>query len=371
MNPIQSILPLIRVFQFFCLSPVSVLSNFRFCASFFFKVCSVLQIIVRATIFLSTILSDELFIRKNEYQIVATIDTVLICVVRLLEITILIEALIKRKLEIKFMENLQQIDEIIKNRLHVDSDYGALYRYCVLSISIWIGIFLLAEGTLIYLSYKNSNYFYFCLTYLPPFFVSSLTYFQIIIWVNLIKYRFKILKRFIDGMERETKTEREHSCGTGTNSIIFVKPLHSLFHRGGDFDRKLHSNLNSIHDAYLFDRFIIVRDLYQRLWDQTNLVNERFRWSMVVNIGNDFISLLSNFYWMIICLLDYSICRNMSVAGCFLWSFINISHIFALCRMCHHTVDQAAAIANTIHHVKFVANSPKLSSFVMQFIVVL
>lgn len=348
MNTIQAILPLIRVFQCFCLSPVSVFENFQFSVSFIFKIYSILQITIRLSIFVHGVITNKLFIRKNEYQIVAVIDTVLICGVRLLEIIILTEAFLKRYMDIKFMENIQQIDDILKNRLHIAINCRNLYRNSLIAITIWIGTFVFIAATIAYLSY--GTYFYFCLIYLPPFFVSSLTYFQIIIWINLIQNRFKMLRCFLNDLKYTNDTETDY---------MMIRPFQTLL--ANDFyNRKM--NLNS--DANIFSGFVIARDLYNRLWDQTNLVNERFQWSMVINIGNDFVSLLSNFYWMLICMLNYSICRDISIVGCFFWSLINILHIFTLCRMCNRTVNEAAGIAYAIHSIKCVINSTRLSSFV-------
>lgn len=355
MNLFQAILPSIRLFQFFCLCPVSVISEFQFSTRAFFLTYSVLQLIVRICIFFYGIFAKHLF-PQNEYQLVAVIDTVLICGVRLLEIIILLEALMKRKLDKTLIENFEIIDKMMKERLKIDMDFQHFYRKNLIYLICWIGIFLSISATIIYLSVGDLNYVYFRLTYFVPFFLSSLAYYQINLWINLIQRHFRILKTFISHLECDTT---KHPTKMANSLETFQSTLATDYHR----IINLNSNL-SYNSAILIKHFIIVRDLYNRLWIQTNLVNERFRWSTILMIGNDFISLLSNFYWMLICMLHYSMCRDMSITACFLWSLLNILHIFLLCGTCHKTVDEANGIAYAIHRITRVIYLPKLSSLV-------
>lgn len=126
----------------------------------------------------------------------------------------------------------------------------------------------------------------------------------------------------------------------------------------------VYENINAIHDTYSFDRLIIARNLYHRLWNESNLINERFRYSMICNIGNDFVSILSNFYWIFMSLLRNNLLRNVSVFGCISWSFISIFHILTLFKTCHNTAEQASKIVHVIRRLKHATNQSKLSSFV-------
>lgn len=354
MNTIKAILPIFRVFQLFGLNLVSINSTFKtFSLRYFLKIYSWLHIIIRLIVFCFTLITNHFYIRNNEYKIVSSIDTVLICGVRLLEISILLESLIKRDIEKKFIENLLKIDDILKSRFNIDLKYNNQRRLVCIQLIIWMCIFLFGEACILYLARGNVAYFYFCLTYLLPFITSSLSYFQIIILVNLIKYRFHVLIKLISEMEHFEIDDFDWKPEKSSKNV-FVS----------DFSGKFHENLNALRDTYFFDRLDIIRDLYHRLWNQTNLINERFRCTMVGNIGNDFVSLLSNFYWMFMCLLKHEISLNVSVISCFLWSLINILHILMLCKTCHNTAEYASQIAHVTHCIKHVASNSKLSSFV-------
>lgn len=364
MNPIQSLLPLFRLLQFVCLTPVKISSKqFDISTNTFFNVYSVLNIGIRISILMYTILSDSLFIRTSGTRIIATIDTLLICGVRLLEILILLEAFVKRYHEVRFLESLLQIDAILRNCLHIDLKYKKLQRDGLIKSFIWIGIFLAIEVTIIGLWSKDTTRLYFCLTYLIPFLISSLTYYQIIIYVDLVQHRFKVLKRIISEMDaNQQPTNRETGLTPVEPNYCTRKVSNNLF--CNDFSGKMHVNFDSAFEEHIFERFAIIRDVYFRLWEETTLINERFQWSMVMNIGNDFLSLLSNFYWLFMCMFHNTICEDMSITGVFMWSIINVLHIFMLSRACHNTACIAASVAYATHHINFVGNSAKLSAFV-------
>lgn len=366
MNTIQALLPIFRVFQLICLSPIAIIAKkLKIYANKSLAIYSSLHIGLRIAIFLYTLLSDSLFIRRNDSRIVATIDTVLICGVRLLEILIWLEALIKRQHQVKFLENLLEIDEIFRNCLYADLKYDQLRRRAFIKLIVWIGTFLTIEGLIIALTYKNTTtvHFYYCLIYLLPFFVSSLTYFQIIICVDLIRYRFRVLKHIISIMDNNEQPFTQEINNIVAEPNYFTrKVLKTLFN--SDFGDKIHANFDSTYEIHVFERFAIIRNLYFRLWEQTNLINERFQWSMVVNIGNDFSSLLANIYWMLMCMLNNSICQDMSITASFMCVIINVLHVFMLSKVCHNTVVEASNVAYAVHHINFVANSPKLSAFV-------
>lgn len=355
MSAIEAIQSIFRVFQLFGLSAVSILSNTsKISIGSLFKIYSLLHIGIRVMIFLYAIISNQFFIRNNEYKIVSAIDTVLICGIRLVEIAILMEAFLKRRKEKQFMDELTEIDEILRSRFNIDMKYDDLKRSAYTLSIIWLCIFMFCQGFILYLAHGSSAYFYFCLTYFPPFFISSISYFQIITWTNLIRYRFEVLNRLIKDID----------CDQNFEDINWkpIKGVKNMFIR--EISGKLHESFDSLYETHLFDRFIIIRNLYYRLWNQTEVINERFRCSMVFNIGNDFVSLLSNFYWMFMCMLGINISLNISVVGCFLWSLINIFHITMLSNTCHNTALQASQIAHVTHCIKHVTLNSKLSAFV-------
>lgn len=362
MSAIEAIRPIIRVFQLFALStvpvPVPVKSKHkRISLDEYFKIYSLLNIVFRVIIFLYASIANHFFIRQTEYKIIAAIDTVLISGIRLVEISILVEAFLGRANEKRFIKNLIEIDEILRIRFNIDMKYGDLRRSAFKLSIIWICIFVFAQGIILYLAYGSSAYFYFCLTYLPPFLTSSISYFQIITWTNLIRYRFCVLNRLINDMARDSHCDQVN--------WIPMKGFRNMF--VNEVAGKTYKNYNPMYEAHLFDHFVTIRSIYHRLWNQTDVINRRFRCSMVVNIGNDFVSLLSNFYWMFMCMLRPNVTLNISVVGSFLWSLINIFHISMLCKICHNTAKQASQIAHVTHCIQHVTLNSKLSSFVCNF----
>lgn len=352
MKGTTSIQRILHIFQWFGLSLIPVTSEKR-PSHDYYKFYSLFHIAIRVIILIYAAITNQFFIRNSELKIVSAIDTVLICGIRLVEIILLMESLSKREKEKQFFDELLRIDNVLKTRFHIDMiDFR---RDAHLSI-IWLCIFAFAEISILYLARENAAYFYFCLTYLLPFITSSLSYFQIITWTKQIEYRFNALIQLLNDMNSD---ENEFAAHNWQPEI--VKNTISC-----DLSGNLNENIHSINDTYLVNRLIIACDLYHRLWNETNLINERFRCSMVCNIGNDFVSILSNSYWMFMSLLKSNFSQNVSVFGCILWSCLSIFHILMLCKTCHSTAERATKIAHVIHCIKHVTHKSKLSSFVSE-----
>lgn len=162
-----------------------------------------------------------------------------------------------------------------------------------------------------------------------------------ILWTALVRYRLRILNGLISSMNTEQFEQIEHQAShNNTNS----------------------SSITAEFDANTFGQIDIIHDLYNRMWIQTNLINVRFKYSMVLHIGSDFGFLVANTYFSFLCSIKYSLCHSfpMNVVGI----IVSIFHVLSLCVAGQNMTNEASQIAYGIHRNRHARRDMASSSFV-------
>lgn len=361
MNTTEVIWPITCAFHLFGLSVPSSCKLTNYLIKFYFLA----HIGLRCAIFSYTLWTNQLFLRSNESIIMMSIDTFSICSVRLLEIVILIEAFSKVHQEKQLMDNLLEIDEIIVYQLNTDLKYSQLRFAAIKRFTIWLCTYILVSGGCVVFAYYTPNFIYF-LIYMPPYLTASLAYFQIIIWIDLIRYRLHVLNRLLRELNAnhssalEMKRKRSdavsiHSKGTPSPRLPPPMQFATIIDVFGC------SNGYTNTAAYKCEQFSIFCDVYRRLWAQTRQINERFKCTTVLNIGNDFIAFVLNLYFVFVCILQLKTHAHILVSD-FLRLPLSIFHIWMLSRTCDKTVQESLKIGYELHSIKNVADNSKLSS---------
>lgn len=201
MRAIKSILPSLRLFQIFCLSPFSIKTDKLIPEpNRFFNIHAVTSILINAAVLVHGIFSTHLYVRKGESRITATIDIVMMCGIRSLTVLILIESFVKRMKQVTFLKCLNDIDGIFA-QLGIDMRYERHRNATVNKIFIWTTVLISIESVIFLMALSDKDYLHFCLLYLFPLVISTLHYFQVSTYVNLIKYRFAMLNEILEGMD--------------------------------------------------------------------------------------------------------------------------------------------------------------------------
>lgn len=358
MNTAEALRPINRAFQLFGLSvtPPCKLKNIS--SNWVIKCYSFLCIALRITSFFYSVGAKQFFKRADALVcgFSPTVDVASMCGIRLLEITILIEAFVKIRHEKQLMRNFLEIDNIFVHHFNVDLKPNELRRSIIKRFIIWASTFGVIVAGILFLAHTRISLLLYYSMHTISFTTASFTYFQIITWTDLIRYRLRIINRLINNINNEY------------HKILHQKYEEIIVYKsnGKHFDRKangVRSTVDSIYESKIFDQFGIICDVYDRLWTQTRLVNERFKYSMVFNIGNDFVLLVSNIYFTFECLRHHP-CSFATVFIGFLSTILNIFHISMLCRTCHHTAHEAKLIAHGIHKNSMVISNKRFNSFV-------
>lgn len=357
MDAIEALQPVSYVFHLFGLSVMPSSRRAKFPLGCILKFYTVLLNAARIGILAMTLIKSLFYVRSQTHKMYATIDIILVCGVRLLEIINSIEGLFKGHQEKELMKNFMEIDKILMHRFNVDLRSHELRPSAIKRFIVWFCTIAFALGGNLVLThfFGEHHMCLFYLTYIPPLITVSLTYLQIIIWADLIRYRLHVVNRLIGELNHDhIEVDQTIRKLKGISRQLCISDLFGS--ANGHFDTP--------YDAHIFERIRIICDLHRRLWIQTNLVNERFKCSMVLNIGNEFVSLVSNLYFTFMFLKDPKTFSPVMAAIYFLNSIVHIFHISMLSKTCHHASNEAANIAYGIHNNKYVSKNMRLSSFV-------
>lgn len=328
MNQIHAFLPTIRFLQVLSLCPFSVDKHFQPKLSQRLKFYCLGWMIVSVTGLLPLYYKSEIYVSGEKSDVGTTVDYIQLIGMRLSHIIILIEVLVNEKILIKFFSNLCEIDENI-NKVGAVIDFVKEKRKSTqrlfLALLFYVGVSLL-HLTVVFLRSQFGLITNYWLSYFIPYVISCFRYFQIFNLVSFIHKRIAILNDKL--AELDMKAEEEEPIQLPTGFKLYTT------------DNKFKSRPPTIKN---FEQLNLFRETYDKLYVLSTIVNYSFGLSTLVNIGNDFVSITSNTYFMFIRLqkvaLDLDdILRIMETIFWCLPHFVNVLVIVALCHSTVQTV---------------------------------
>uniref|UniRef100_A0A1B0GF32 Gustatory receptor n=1 Tax=Glossina morsitans morsitans TaxID=37546 RepID=A0A1B0GF32_GLOMM len=116
-------------------------------------------------------------------------------------------------------------------------------------------------------------------------------------------------------------------------------------------------------------KLVVIRNIYDRLHSQSVVINHCFGVSMLINVGNDFISITSNCYWIFINFKDFSstVIDFLQIACSAIWSVPHLLNVLVLAFICERTVHTSVDMALILHRINSNFNNDKYGSAVTQF----
>lgn len=305
MNQLYSFLPSIRVLQFFGISPFGVNKDYYPTPNRNLRIYSFIQITIFAIALIGVMYERDLYLNGRNNSVGNTVDFVQLTGIRIAHFVILCESLIQNKSLIKFFKNLCEIDMMLK-KVEIDIDFQLEYRtnfklLCFMLV-FYFGMELIVLSILtIRVEYRMVGYW---LSYLLPYLVSCFRYYQVINCVWFIKKRFQYLNDKLEELKMKHKMLKDVPSMNVLGKSKFVATIgfveESYF--------KIYSTANKqqrnpksmpIKD---FEHLILMRKLYDKLYIISTMINYSFGLSNLVNIGNDFVAITSNCYFVFLSL---------------------------------------------------------------------
>ncbi|KAH8420338.1 hypothetical protein KR009_009457 [Drosophila setifemur] len=266
-----------------------------------------------------------------------TVDFIQLVGMRVAHIAALLEALWQRQAQRDFYAELGEIDGLLARDLGVDVEGGRLrMRSRTSRQAMWTltgyafsqGLILVAK-----LMGPGNSFPLYWVCYLLPLLVSGLRYFQIFTTVQIVRQRLDVLLlalRHLQLQQKPRKGGEENQCGM-------------------ELERELEMEL----EQAAMQRLVGVRVAYQRIWALVALLNRCFGFSMLFLVGNDFLAITSNCYWMFLNFRQSAASPFdiLQIVASAVWSAPHLGNVLVLSLLCDRTAQCATCLALSLHQV--------------------
>lgn len=256
--------------------------------------------------------------------------------IRLVACVIVSESILKLSKQTKFIHQIMRVDLILRRNLRIQIDYKADRFHNNMLTLVWI-LSCFACITCVYIVFyfmddgPRTTYW---LLYSISFMVYSIHYHRIVVYVRLILRRYRILNQYIEKMCLQ-KWENTDSSQWLLN-----------------FDKKSKITDDLIMQPMTISQLADVRNVYQLLYETTEMVNDMFRWSLPLCIALDFHRLIVNFYFVFAVLLLKTSWNTLILA--IVWGSINFGHLILLSHACHYTNKQVILPSSPLYFILIV-----------------
>lgn len=280
MSTLKALLPLIRSLQVTCLGPYTV--NKKLEKSKFMLIYSVIIIVISIVALVIGIFQEDIYLDTIDDTTGNTIDFVQLLGIRLAHIASLLESVYRRNDQIEFIEKLEEVDKIFESKLGVNMKEYSSTKHTIVQMLILFSTYFCVEICIVSILIFNKEYSYiqYWVYYLLPLCVCGLRFFQVFFCCLLLNNRFKILNLSLTEIQSSVKS---------FDKIKHGKLFTTVAHFNGDL--KPDSSTN-------YDKLVLLRTMYDRLWHLGLLINKSFGFSILANTGNAFLSVTCNLYWM-------------------------------------------------------------------------
>lgn len=213
---------------------------------------------------------------------------------------IIYESINKTNEQIDFLERFNKIDHALQYKLRIEINFKSYRFHNNIGCIVWflwhfscpIAIFIYCYLT------ENHRLERFHTLYAMAFFIYSLQYQRMIVYLCLIRHRYALLNQFLLEFQENAKQIR-------------------------------------IDDLTSKEVLIELRNIYQELYEASDLINTIFRWSLPLCIGIDFYNCMGHiFYIFFICFFHEP--WTAAIVP-FIWLTCNLSHLLISAHACHST----------------------------------
>lgn len=327
MNQIEAFLPVIRVFQLLGLSPFSVDEKFWPKESRNLRFFSLFQIGCFFVSLLGTFSKRELFLSDTQSDVAHLVDFVQLMGVRVAHLIILCESLIHQKSLISFFESLCEIDEMMKKVKIDEYPKKKSFVYVGLVVSFYFGAQIVVIWILILREeFHRLSYVWF---YILPFLVICIRDFQIISCVGFIKKRFELINQRLEEIvlndDKLSVVLSYPSLKTSSTFKLYTSDLKSF------------KQPNLIKNA---KQLLLIRQMYEKLYVLSTIVNYSFGLSNIVNIAKGFTAITINLYYIFLRFQIVPLQGLDVLIACiqsFFWLLPHMVNIILLSAACHYT----------------------------------
>lgn len=291
MNTIWSLKPGLTVLRVFGFWPFRIDEKNQIQPSRAYNIYSWMLLITFA------VLLGYSFVFENlENDLESTVSFLLLVLVNFVVFLAILETVWKQSAQREMLENFQHVDNILQFRMS-NSIFDHLRGHFTNSVALEMVLLsvIMALSIAIHLILKVPQELKHFAFYFVGYTFSSMRYLQIIYFTWMIRSRLNYLK------EALLKLVYKKNITVKTVSISAMDTI-----RIRDFDFGVKKNRVVPFEKGLatfngdLSGLAVLRDVYNKLWINSQLFNKAFGLSLLVNIGYDFLALTTDIYWLIV-----------------------------------------------------------------------
>ncbi|XP_017871712.1 PREDICTED: putative gustatory receptor 2a isoform X2 [Drosophila arizonae] len=278
-----------------------------------------------------------------------TVDSIQLVGIRVAHATALLEELWQWQAQSQFVAQLRQIDLDFVSLLQLDVNYGQLRRQMGRRALYMLSGYVVSQGFILFTKIMSLDikFMVYWLSYLLPLLVCGMRYFQIYTFILIVQQRLELLLSMLDSLQLyEALPEKPYICNTINEKL----------------DMKTQA-------AACMQRLLAARKLYQSLWMLVALLNRCYGLSMLVNLGNDFLSITSNCYWIFLNFRQFAASPYdfMQIVGSALWTAPHLSNVLILALLCERVSYFTTRLALSLHHIRTDLQNDAHNALITQF----
>lgn len=276
-------------------------------------------IIYFSAIVVHNIMSYKEFLEGNSREMLTYLSFTIIAAVRMITLIISVESILNSKQQIQFLQQLNVIDRIFNDELHVQMNFKQMRRVAFFWLSIWLTkSFILMAMVLAEVLNEDSTVWnkILWLFLTMPLVVSVMRYFQIMQYIQSLG-------------------DRIEAINTQLNEI-YVN-LNRLNVSVKDLPQKKRRINNKTEEQEIRDKIVSLRRIFYILWENSIVLNRAFRWSLLLLIATSFVIILVNYYRVLVWLFINRDSKEIEQVILFtIWSSGHAFYFIKLSSTCHH-----------------------------------
>lgn len=268
------------------------------------------------------------------------LDLLIVTTFRLLLIIITMESFLKRRDQLKILQNLYSIDTVLGQELDIDVKYPKLNRLIIILFIKWSLIYVVTEAFLIWLTlFEQANSFgTFLLLFVYPLLKLTLNGSRYITLAHLVKHRIQLLQEVL---KSSSFWIDEHTVQRYNGLQLFC-------------DRSIE-----------ISRMVNLWKIYRKIYETADLVNYSFKWSFSINFSIEILAITAVLFHV----LDYILGAPnrfslISLVAFGLYLFYYVFRVAMLIQVTHCTTHDAKLFAASVHRLCYNTAPDKLYNFV-------
>ncbi|XP_032308511.1 putative gustatory receptor 2a isoform X2 [Drosophila ananassae] len=256
-----------------------------------------------------------------------TVDFIQLVSMRVAHLAALLEAVWQRKVQRELFAELGEIERLLAMELHADVDGGRQgLRRQLGRQAVWLlWGYAVSQSLILVAKLLGPGHVFpvYWIYYLLPLLVCGLRYFQIFTAVQTIRWHLDILLQALQQLQEKGVVVGDHGGSCMEAEDLAMK------------------------------RLVAVRLIYQRVWALVSLVNRGYGISMLLLVGNDFLAITSNCYWIFLSFRqsDASLGDILNILASALWSAPHLGNVLILSLLCDRTTQCGTRLALGLHQI--------------------